>query len=671
MQFFKLCLLFCFLTQISYGQKKKYDYYDGPYITIQEDSISLRWIEDGKRIDSLIAKSDAGLFDREGLPKIDLNALDFETDHTSHFDGIENWVALSDVHGQHDLFIEILSAQGIIDEEQQWTYDQGHLVIIGDIFDRGDKVTESLWFLFNLEKQAAADGGKVHMILGNHELMVMHADLRFVNPKYQYTQGILQTPYAHLFNDKTVLGQWLRSKPVCLSINESAFVHGGFSKEVLERTESLAMINQVFRENLYAGVPGDDVPPLHDLLYFDNGPLWYRGYAKPDGFNVTTADSILTLLGRSSIIVGHTSMPEIVSLHNNKIFLVDSSIKFGKSGELLVYENKEFHRGLLSGEKQVIAKKVQPSSPFQYMQELGDVDLKISINTDVKNLLRHKRKEEWQEAKLISYHNKVLNKEWDVRVRSRGNHRKEVCQLPPLKIDFPKDNFSDIVTDKLKVVTPCSKGESFQQTLYKEYLVYKLHQQIDTMAVLAKLAKIELIQGDKSKYDFVGYFVEDNKNHAARTGTTNIESGLVSSGAFDRNHLVKFSLFQYMIMNQDWSFLNKHNVEIIKIPGQDKVSVVPYDFDYSGIVNQPYATPSPNFDLTSVRQRLFRCNNVTREEMLVAQEFYNSIKEDLLEVISSATFLNEKNKKAMTSDILDFYEDLNNESDWKKHFLDK
>ena len=233
MQFLRICLLLCFFSQLVHAQKKKYEYYDGPYITIQADSVSLKWVENGSPMDTIIAQAEATVFDRDGLPKVDLTALDFETESESHFDKVENWVALSDVHGQHDLFIKLLKAQGVIDEKEQWAYGKGHLVIIGDIFDRGAKVTESLWFVFGLEKQAAAVGGKVHLILGNHELMVMHADLRFLNPKYLYTQGALRTVYPQFFNTSTVLGQWLRSKPVCLTINESAFVHGGFSKDCL------------------------------------------------------------------------------------------------------------------------------------------------------------------------------------------------------------------------------------------------------------------------------------------------------------------------------------------------------------------------------------------------------------------------------------------------------
>ena len=671
MQFLKLCLFICFVTQVSYAQKKKYDYYDGPYITIQEDSISLKWVEDGQPKDSIVLTSEASTFDREGLPVVDLAALDFDIETETHFDEVKKWVALSDIHGQHDLFVELLQAQGIIDQDQKWSFGEGQLVIIGDIFDRGDKVTDALWFIFDLEKQASAEGGKLHLLLGNHELMIMHADLRFLNPKYLYTQGALRTRYPELFNANTVLGQWLRSKPVCLTINESAFVHGGFSKAVLERTESLGMINKIFKESLYAGEPGEDVTALEELLYFDNGPLWYRGYANPEAFNVAAADSILMLLGRSSIVVGHTSMPEIVSLHDNKVFLVDSSIKFGKSGEVLIYDNGQYQRGLLNGEKQNLEKEASAiNSPFAYMQDLGE-GIKLVIQTDVKKLLRDKIKEEWQEAKLTTSINQLLHNELDIKVRARGNHRKEVCQIPPLKIDFPKSLFTDPVTDNLKMVLPCSKGDSYQQNLYKEYTVYKLYQEVDTMAVQVQLAQIELRDEKKSKYNLTGYFVEDPESHMSRTGVVNIEAGIVSSGAFDRTQLVRFSLFQYMILNQDWSFLNKHNLEIIKIPGEKNVSVVPYDFDYSGIVNQPYATPTLGLNMTSIRQKHFRCTMVTKEEMQVAKEFYNSRREALLSVIDSSEVLSEKNKGKMKDDILSFYKDLNDESKWKKQFLGK
>ena len=112
------------------------------------------------------------------------------SDHSTSFDppkaifeGIENIVALSDIHGQYELAVEILKNNQIIDEDLNWNFGTGHLVIVGDIFDRGDYVTEVLWLVYELEKQAKAAGGFVHFLLGNHEYMVMHKDLRYIHKK--------------------------------------------------------------------------------------------------------------------------------------------------------------------------------------------------------------------------------------------------------------------------------------------------------------------------------------------------------------------------------------------------------------------------------------------------------------------------------------------------------
>ncbi|HBN90745.1 MAG TPA: metallophosphoesterase, partial [Rheinheimera sp.] len=76
---------------------------------------------------------------------------------------------ISDIHGQYDLMKKLLSAHAVVNADANWSFGQGHLVVIGDVMDRGDKVTEILWWLYQLEQQAEAAGGKVHLLLGNHE----------------------------------------------------------------------------------------------------------------------------------------------------------------------------------------------------------------------------------------------------------------------------------------------------------------------------------------------------------------------------------------------------------------------------------------------------------------------------------------------------------------------
>ena len=231
---FIFIIVLVFFSSILSAQKFN-SYNDGPYIKVKDGVTELNWIKNGRHKNEEGAVNDSSVFNISGLPIVNLYDLDFDRNLPTEYDNVDKFLAISDIHGQHDLFIKILVSHKVIDTSGQWIYGDGHLMIVGDIFDRGDKVTESLWFLFALEKQAKQYGGQVHILLGNHELMVLHGDIRYINPKYQYTAGKTDTDYEDLFSDETVLGQWLRSKNIAEKINDIVFVHGGFSKEVLDK----------------------------------------------------------------------------------------------------------------------------------------------------------------------------------------------------------------------------------------------------------------------------------------------------------------------------------------------------------------------------------------------------------------------------------------------------
>jgi hypothetical protein len=126
-------------------------------------------------------------------------------------DGISRIFAVSDIHGEYEALVGLLANAGVIDEEQHWNWGDGHLVVLGDIFDRGDRVTECLWLIHALELEAEEAGGRVHYTLGNHEVMVLQGDLRYVNAKY--LEGIVQETgidYQDLFGPAMEFGRWLR-----------------------------------------------------------------------------------------------------------------------------------------------------------------------------------------------------------------------------------------------------------------------------------------------------------------------------------------------------------------------------------------------------------------------------------------------------------------------------
>lgn len=260
-------------------------------------------------------------------------------------------IALSDVHGQYDLMVRLLRAHGVIDGHDNWNLGRDHLVITGDVFDRGPKVTETFWLLFRLQRQAEAAGGAVHFLLGNHETMVLYDDLRYVHPKYLEVARRLGRSYPALYGADSVLGAWLRTRPVILKLGDTLFLHGGIAPENVDLALDSDATNAAYRGSV--GTPKDTVkadPATARLYDGKRSPVWYRGYFNGE-LSTPEVRDLVDRLGVARIVVGHTSMEEVGSFHGGRVVAIDSSIKRGESGELLFIEGGELSRGLLDGSR--------------------------------------------------------------------------------------------------------------------------------------------------------------------------------------------------------------------------------------------------------------------------------------------------------------------------------
>ncbi len=145
----------------------KYDFNDGPYLEVRGDSIEVLWIENGDLNESTIPLALPYHFESDVLPDVTINDLSPQANPFERHTDVKKFVALSDIHGQHHVFIELLKKHQVIDSNETWIYGEGHLVIVGDVMDRGPQVTESLWFLYRLEKEAAAAGTRLVMATHN------------------------------------------------------------------------------------------------------------------------------------------------------------------------------------------------------------------------------------------------------------------------------------------------------------------------------------------------------------------------------------------------------------------------------------------------------------------------------------------------------------------------
>ena len=308
---------------------------DGPYVFIEGNKLVEHRIVAGNLVTS--------------VKRAEREDIEFEIANDI-FLGVSKIAALSDIHGQYDLMIRLFQANGIIGENKEWSYGDGHLVIVGDVFDRGADVVKVQWFIYELEKQAIADGGMVHYILGNHEYMVMQGDLRYLHPNHIKAAEIMNTTYDQLFGKQTQLGRWLRSKPTILKIDDNIFVHGGFSESFLMDWKGIRYANDEYRSTIEMKKDSIKADPVLSKYAGSNCPIWYRGYFD-NSMTFEDVDMQLNQLEATRLIVGHTSQKTITELYEGKIYCVDSSIKNGRYGELLLIENGEVTRGNLNGDR--------------------------------------------------------------------------------------------------------------------------------------------------------------------------------------------------------------------------------------------------------------------------------------------------------------------------------
>lgn len=325
---------------------------DGPYafFSKSDQQLELKWvcneqlIEKTQRVNDVIKPVCA--YPRE------INVRQFYTLEPLFRYSAEKVAVISDVHGQYDVMTQLLTANAVVNSSLDWAFGNGHLVVVGDVMDRGDKVTEILWWLYQLEQQAEAAGGRVHLLLGNHETMVLYNDLRYINKKYQQVARHLGTDYTGLYNENSVLGQWLRSRPVLAQVNDMLFVHGGLHPDYLSLGMSMSEVNEQFRQSL--GIARDKLKevPVLNFLYGSLGPLWYRGYFREENaITESVLAQLLSTLNVGKIVVGHTSMDGVFSHFGGKVISVDSNIKQGKGGEILLWQAGVLQRGTVSGEQ--------------------------------------------------------------------------------------------------------------------------------------------------------------------------------------------------------------------------------------------------------------------------------------------------------------------------------
>jgi hypothetical protein len=323
--------------------------------------------------------------------------------------GVGRIIAVGDIHGDYEQFTGVLASAGLIDGDANWTGGKTHLVQTGDVLDRGPDSRAIMDLLIKLQKQAAAAGGAVHALLGNHEAMNLYGDLRYVSPgelasyainpneasrevSYEDYKGQL-TDAAKLdgagapadiskmpgyaeqraaFAPDGTYGRWLRTHNAIIKIDRTLFVHAGLGPKYADW--SLDSIDNQVRDELR------DLTKLHGGIVTDaQGPLWFAGLAKGDETQMAPlVDALLKNFDVDRIVIGHTyADAAITPRFGGRVILVDIGLSrvYDNVGKMGCLEIDDGHAlALHRGQKLELPKDENGPDMLRYLKQAAALD---------------------------------------------------------------------------------------------------------------------------------------------------------------------------------------------------------------------------------------------------------------------------------------------------------
>jgi len=262
---------------------------------------------------------------------------------------------------------------------------------------------------------------------------------------------------------------------------------------------------------------------------------------------------------------------------------------------------------------QAMAKQKRDVEKLKLFNDAAPVEFTLTADFKAVNKDRNPTSTKMFPATIQVTKSKGAQVSFDLQIRTRGHVRRnfQTCEFAPLRLEFPKDKdktkgtiFEDQTA--LKLGTHCRSNALFEQYVLREYAAYRLFNLVTPRSFRARLARVTYVDAATSKPlgTKYGMFIEDDDDVAKRLEGRLTEQR-VALARIDRDALTLMTLVEYLIGNTDLSVSQQHNVRLVQTPG-GPVYTVPYDFDYSGLVDAVYAIPAKGLGITSVRERLYR-----------------------------------------------------------------
>ncbi len=307
----------------------------------------------------------------------------------------------------------------------------------------------------------------------------------------------------------------------------------------------------------------------------------------------------------------------------------------------------------------------------------NDEPLLIDVFADYVSLLSDiSNKRTYHQAKFSIKNTDCSSEDIPVKLKTRGNFRlrKETCDFPPLRFKFESNQSLGTVFEgqnKLKYVSHCQNFKAgYEQHTLEEYLIYKMYHLFSNYSYQVRLAQVNFI--DVNGLDSIrryGFFIEDKKHLADRIGRDILKFRNIKQYQILRSNVIVLSLFQFMIGNTDWDISRLHNIDLMAVNDHSMPVAIPYDFDWSAIIDHDYFVLDPQIDLSSKYKRRYKSYRWTDEELSAALIIFKELKSELNSLILNFEYLNKENRFKFLAYVNEFYDLISSKDDVKSFLI--
>jgi hypothetical protein len=288
----------------------------------------------------------------------------------------------------------------------------------------------------------------------------------------------------------------------------------------------------------------------------------------------------------------------------------------------------------------VAASDPRPTRLFASVEPIS-----IRLEADFRAVFRNRdtTRTDWHPARL-AWRAADDSGAMDVQIATRGHFRLRpgICSFPPLRIQFPAEQRRGTIwrgQGTLKLATHCRTGNRrYEQIVHQEFLVYRMYNALTDTSYRVRFVHATYVdrRPGQAPVEAPAFFIEDVDDLASRIGAREFERPGVPPGVgfedLQPGPLALLSVFMYMVGATDWSVPYLHNIRILASPEWEYVAV-PYDFDWTGFVNAPYARPDPRLGIRTVEERVWRGPCLSPADLAHALDRIEAAREAILALV--------------------------------------